>query len=132
MIRGVRFVAKSRSTPTRIASDVAGTASRVAAAENRSVAEQLSHWARIGMLVERAGSVANRRILAAAEGRSQFSALSEDERAVAHALVDARIAELAASTSFGVAARTDGYATVSVDDDGTLIEIAMDGTRRPL
>jgi hypothetical protein len=125
-------MAKSMSTPTRVASDVAANASSVAPSENRSVAEQISHWARIGMQVERAGSVANRRILAAAEGRAQFSALTDDERTAAHAVVDARIAELAASQSFGAAARSEGHATVSVDDDGTLIEIAEDGTRRPL
>jgi hypothetical protein len=125
-------MAKSMSTPTRVASDVAANASSVAPAENRSVAEQISHWARIGMQVERAGSVANRRIIDAAEGRVPFAALSADERTAAHALVDARIAELAASQSFGAATRAAGAATVSIDDDGTLVEIAADGTHRPL
>jgi hypothetical protein len=125
-------VAKRASTPTRVAGDVAATATAVAAAENRSVAEQISHWARIGMLVDRSGSVANRRILDVVAGEAQFSSLSGDERVTAHALVDARIAELAASQSFGPAARAEGQATVSVDDDGELIEIAPDGTRRPL
>lgn len=123
---------KARSTPTRVAGDVAATASAVAAAENRSVAEQVNHWARIGMLVERSGSTANRRLLEVASGQAQFAGLSGDERTVAHALVDARIAELAAAQSFGSAARTDGQTTVSVDDDGHLIEVAPDGTRRLL
>ncbi|HWH33398.1 MAG TPA: hypothetical protein VNU01_12075, partial [Egibacteraceae bacterium] len=95
---------KRPSTPTRVAGDVAATASAVAPAENRSVAEQISHWARIGMLVERAGSVANRRVLAASAGRAPFSSLDADERTAAHALVDARLAELAAAQSFGAAA----------------------------
>jgi hypothetical protein len=125
-------VAKTASTPTRVAGDIAATASAVAAAENRSVAEQISHWARIGMLVDRSGSVANRRILAVVSGQDQFSSLGRDDRATAHALVDARIAELAVSQSFGPAARAEGQTTVSVDDDGNLIEIAPDGTRRPL
>jgi hypothetical protein len=123
---------KSMSTPTRVASDVAANASTVAPAENRSVAEQISHWARIGMHVERAGSVANRRIMDAAEGRMPFAALSEDERTAAHALADARIAELAAAQSFGVGSRAAGHATVSIDAEGSLIAIAADGTRRPL
>ena len=116
-------MAKAPSTPTRVAGDIAATANAVAAAENRSVAEQINHWARIGMLVERSGSVANRRLLDVVSGRAQFSSLSGDERATAHALVDARIAELTASQSFGPAARADGQTTVSVDDDGNLIEI---------
>jgi hypothetical protein len=125
-------VAKRASTPTRVAGDVAATATAVAAAENRSVAEQISHWARLGMLVERSGSVANRRVRDVAAGEAQFSELGNDERTTAHALVDARIAELAAGQSFGRAARAGGHTTVSVDDDGELIAIAPDGTRRPL
>ena len=123
-------MAKVQSTPTRVAGDIAATANAVASAENRSVAEQISHWARIGMLVERSGSIANRRLMDVVSGQAQFSSLSGDERATAHALVDGRIAELAASQSFGPSARADGQTTVSVDDDGNLIEISPDGTRR--
>ena len=35
---------KAPSTPTRVAGDIAATATAVAAAENRSVAEQVSHF----------------------------------------------------------------------------------------
>ncbi|MEX0835850.1 MAG: hypothetical protein WD010_07145 [Nitriliruptor sp.] len=125
-------MAKAPSTPTRVASDIAATATAVASAENRSVAEQVNHWARIGMLVDRSGSVGNRRLLAVVSGQDQFSSLGRDERVAAHALVDARIAELAAAQSFGASARADGQTTVSVDDEGTLTEIAPDGSRRPL
>ena len=125
-------MAKTASTPTRVAGDIAETARLVAAQENRSVAEQISHWARIGMLIDRSGSIATRRLLAVASGQSQFAELDDDERDTANALVDARIAELAASQSFGPASRADGQTTVSIDDDGNLIEIAPDGTRRHL
>lgn len=123
---------KTRSTPTRVAEDVARTASDVAAAENRSASEQISYWARIGMNVDRAGSVATRRVLDAAAGRIQFASLDDEERAAAHALIDARVSELAARERFGPASRGSGHATVSLDDDGRLVEIAADGTRRPL
>lgn len=125
-------MAKTTSVPTRVAEDVAKNAKAVAPAENRSAAEQISHWARIGMQVERSGSVANRRVLAAAAGRAQFSSLTDDERAAAHALVDARISELAATRSFGAAARDEGRSTVSLDEDGNLVQIGPDGSRRPL
>ncbi len=123
---------KTPSTPTRVAHDVARTAKAVALAENRSTSEQISHWARIGMQVERSGSVANRRVLAVAAGRAQFTSLSDDERVAAHAMVDARISELSAAQSFGAAARDEGHATVSLDEDGNLIEVGADGSRRPL
>ena len=125
-------MAKASSLPTRVAADVASTAKSVALLENRSAAEQISHWARIGMQVERSGSVANRRVLAVAAGQAQFSTLTNDERVVAHAMVDARISELAAGQSFGAAARDEGHSTVSLDEDGNLIRIDADGGSQPL
>jgi hypothetical protein len=62
----------------------------------------------------------------------QFSTLTPDEQTVAHATIDARIAARVAEQRFGIAARKAGQVTVSLDDDGTLVEIAQDGTRRPL
>lgn len=125
-------MAKTSSIPTRVAEDVATTAKAVAPAENRSATEQISHWARIGMQIERSGSVATRRVLAVATGQAQFSSLTDEERVAAHAMVDARISELAAAQSFGAAARDEGHSTVSLDEDGNLIEIGADGGRRPL
>lgn len=125
-------MAKGTSMPIRVTADVAAMAASVAPSEHRSVAEQLNHWARIGMQVERATSVVHRRALAAAAGEVQLSTLTPDERTVAHAIIDARIAERAASDRFGPAGRAAGQATVSLEEDGTLVEIAPDGTRRAL
>jgi hypothetical protein len=107
-------------------------AADIAAAERRTMAEQINYWTRIGMQVERSGSVAVRRVLAVAAGEAQFSSLDPDERTAAHALIDARIAERAAGERFGRAARAAGQTTVSLDDDGNLIEITPDGRRRRL
>ncbi len=121
-----------RSVPTRVSGDIAAIASSVAPHEGRSFAEQVNHWARVGMQVERSGSLATRRLLAVAAGREQFSTLNPDERLAAHALIDAEIAERASAEQFGSAARRAGQRTVSLDDDGRLIEIDPDGTRRVL
>lgn len=123
-------MAKGFSTPTRVAADVAATAAAVAPTESRTVTEQINYWVRIGMQVERAGSVASRKVLAVADGDSQFSTLTPQERITAHALVDARIAERAATQRFGPDARAAGQTTVSIDDDGNLIEIGPSGSRR--
>jgi ParD-like antitoxin of type II bacterial toxin-antitoxin system len=125
-------MAKGVSMPTRVAADVAATAAEVAPTESRTVTEQINYWVRIGMQVERSGSVAHRRVLAVAAGDAQFSTLTPPERSVAHALIDARIAERVAKQRFGPDARTAGHNTVSIDDDGNLIEIASDGGRRRL
>jgi hypothetical protein len=125
-------MAKGTTTPTRVTADVAATAASVAPGENRTVTEQINYWARLGMQIERSTSVAGRRVLAAVTGEAQFTALTPEERTVAHATVDARIAERVAKERFGPAARKAGQVTVSIDDDGTLVEIAPDGSRRPL
>ena len=123
---------KGASTPTRVTADVAAAAASVAPTENRTVTEQINYWARIGMQVERSGSVVNRRVLAVAAGDAEFSTLTAEECSAAHAVIDARIAERVAKERFGPAARAAGHTTVSLDDQGNLVEIAPDGTRRPL
>jgi hypothetical protein len=125
-------MAQSASTPTRVTADVAATAASVAPTENRTVTEQINYWVRLGMQVERSTSVAGRRVLAVVTGDAQFSTLTPRERTVAHATIDARLAERAADQRFGPAARKAGQVTVSIDDNGTLIEIARDGSRRLL
>jgi ParD-like antitoxin of type II bacterial toxin-antitoxin system len=125
-------MAKTASTPTRVAADLAASAASVAPTENRTVTEQINYWARIGMQVERSGSLATRRLLAVAEGEAQFSTLNPGERTAAHAVIDAQIAMRVAQQRFGPDARTAGQTTVSIDDDGKLIEIGPDGSRRYL
>ena len=49
-----------------------------------------------------------------------------------HALVDAAIAERVAGERFGRAGRARGQLTVSLDDDGNLVEITPDGHRHLL
>jgi ParD-like antitoxin of type II bacterial toxin-antitoxin system len=125
-------MAKTASIPTRVAADLAASAASVAPTENRTVTEQINYWARIGMHVERSGSLATRRLLAVATGEAQFATLHPDERTAAHAVIDAQIAARVAQQRFGPDARTAGQSTVSLDQDGNLIEIAADGSRRRL
>lgn len=125
-------MAKSSSTPTRVSADIAATAASVAQDENRTATEQINYWARLGMQVERATSADCRRVRAVVTGDAQFSTLTAEERTVAHAEIDAAMAEQVAKQKFGPAARAAGQVTVSIDEAGALIEIAPDGTRRPL
>lgn len=121
-------MAKQRTTPTRISADIAEAAAAVGPVEHRSASEQINYWARVGMEIERSNAFDPRRVFAVAAGQEQFSTLSPDERAVAHALVNARIKARAADEHFGAAARARGETTVSLDDEGRLVQIAPDGT----
>jgi hypothetical protein len=125
-------MARTASTPTRVNADIAAIAAAVAPSEHRTVTEQINYWARLGMQVERSASSAGRQVLAVASGDAQFATLTPEDRTVAHATVDARMAARVATARFGPAARAAGEVTVSIDDDGTLVEIAPGGSRRPL
>jgi len=120
------------SIPTRVTADVFEAAAAVAAQDQRSATEQINHWARIGMQVERSGTLAHRKVREVAAGQAQFTELTHPDRQTAHALIDAAMSERAASARFGRSARTEGKRTVSLDDDGALIEISPDGTTRLL
>lgn len=125
-------MAKQSTTPTRISADIAEAAAAVGAVEHRSAAEQINYWARVGMEVERSGSIDHRQVLAVAAGQAQSSTLNPEERRVARALIDARIVARAAATPFGPAARAEGQTTVSLDDEGRIVEITPDGGQRYL
>lgn len=125
-------MASATTRPTRIHNDIVTTAASVAATEDRTATEQVNHWARIGMQIERSATMNWRRIRSAATGHTQFNELAAAERSTAHALIDAQIGTRVAGQSFGAAARATGQRTVSIDDDGQLIEIHADGTQRRL
>ncbi|MCB9390004.1 MAG: hypothetical protein H6512_10715 [Acidimicrobiia bacterium] len=66
-------MAKTASTPTRVSADVFEAAAAVGRLEHRTATEQVNYWARIGMQIERSGTLAHRKVLDVAAGRSQFS-----------------------------------------------------------
>lgn len=122
-------MAKPATTPTRISSDIVAQADAVAHLEDRSTTEQINHWTRIGMQVERSNTLASRRVLAVARGSEQFAELGNDERTAAHALIDADISDRAERARLGETAVADGRMSVSIDDDGNLVEIAANATQ---
>jgi hypothetical protein len=111
---------KPASIPIPVAADLAVSAASVARTEARTVTEQINHWARIGMQVERSRSLATRRLLSVVVGEAQFTTLNTDLRTEAHSIIDAHIAEQVAQQRFGSAARTAGHITASLDVEGNL------------
>lgn len=81
-------------------------AAAVGAQGHRSATQQFNYWARIGMQVERWGTVLHQRVIEVAGGQAQFEELSAEARQIAHAVVDATISERATSARFGPMART--------------------------
>lgn len=113
--------------PTRVAVDLLDAAAVEGARQSRSAKQQLDHWARVGRAVSMPGTVARRRIEATIAGTLPLADLTATERAVANAELDATIQAQARTASYGDLLAGEGVTTVSLDDDGNLVERAPGG-----
>jgi hypothetical protein len=114
--------------PPRFASDLFESAAVEGKREGRSAKQQLDYWARVGRSVSMHQTAARRRVLAARAGELPFSDLTEAERLVANADLDASIQIQALLTSFGERLPAEGMTTVALDDEGALVEYRPDGS----
>jgi hypothetical protein len=73
-------------------------------------------------------TAARRRVLAALAGEMPLAELTDAERLVAHAELDASIQSEAESMSFGMRLAAEGVTTVALDDEGALVEHRPDGS----
>jgi len=113
---------------TRFAIDLIQAAESEAARESRSTRQQLDHWARLGMRISARSTAARRRIERALAGEIPLADLSDDEQAVANAELDVSIAGAASRTSYADRLAGEGVTTVTLDEDGNLVERRPDGT----
>ena len=113
---------------TRLPADLLDAAEAEGLEEHRSVAKQVEHWARFGMLFDRQTSAGRRRIQRGVQGDLPLRDLHDDERLVANAYIDASISTAANSTSFADRLAARGMTTVVVDAEGRMIRRAPDGT----
>jgi hypothetical protein len=118
--------------PTRIASDLLDSATVEGARQSRSAKQQLDHWARVGRAVCAQQSAARMRVEAAFTGTLPLSQLNADEAVVFNAEVQTRVEENLRSMGLGAVLNARGITTVSLDDNGELVEHRPDGTSRPL
>jgi hypothetical protein len=114
--------------PTRFASDLLESAAVEGKRESRSAKQQLDYWARVGRSVSMHQTAARRRVVAALAGELPFADLTDAERLVANADLDASIQMQAQSTSFGERLAAEGVTTVALDDEGALVEYRRDGS----
>ena len=114
--------------PTRFASDLLESAAVEGKRESRSAKQQLDYWARVGRSVSMHQTAARRRVVAALAGELPFADLTEAERLVVNADLDASIQMQAQSVSFGERLAAGGVTTVALDDEGALVEYRPDGS----
>jgi hypothetical protein len=106
--------------PIRLDRDLAAAAREEAQAMSRSVAEQVSHWARLGRELERSPHVSVTDVQAVLRGTKPYDALNAQEQAVVRATweegIQATLAGLDLSASFAV----QGHRYAELDDHGQL------------
>jgi len=113
---------------TRFAADLVDSAAIEGARQSRSSKQQLDHWARVGRAVSEHHSAARRRVEAALAGELELSELTDPERVVVDAELDAAIQENLHRTHYGSVLAARGITTVALDDDGNLVEYRPDGS----
>lgn len=118
--------------PTRIADDIVEDARVEASSDGRSVAEQINFWARVGRNVTIHDSAMRQRIEAAAKGDLPLADLTRAEGRLFEAEAAVRLEDMLASTNLGAELNTAGITTVSLNDEGGLVERRPDGTERIL
>lgn len=117
---------------TRLPLDLIEAAEAEGREERRSAAKQLEYWARFGMFFDRQTGVARRRIKSAVAGETPLAELSDDERVVANAVIDAAISTTANGTSFADRLAARGVTTVVMDDEGRMVRRHPDGSQTVL
>jgi hypothetical protein len=113
---------------TRFAADLFDSAAAEGAKQSRSAKQQLDHWARIGRAVASQNTASRRRVEAALAGTLPMAQLSVEEGVVFNAEVAASIEEHLAKANYLDMLSAEGVTTVSLDDDGNLVEHRPDGT----
>jgi hypothetical protein len=119
------------ATPTRVNKDVYAAAKVAASLTGRTVAEQLSHWAKVGSEVEAIALLELRRRRRTAQdllaGRD-YDSLPADEQALVRTTWDEEMDERLVSTGIAADKRTAGQPFITLDDDGNVVRHLPDGT----
>jgi hypothetical protein len=118
--------------PTRFAADLLDSAAVEGRRESRSAKQQLDHWARVGRAVSMHQTAARRRVEAVLAGAISLADISDAERLVANAELDALVQTRAESMSFGRHLASEGVTTVALNDEGALVEYRPDGSTQVL
>ncbi|GAA1075991.1 MULTISPECIES: TA system antitoxin ParD family protein [Tsukamurella] len=116
--------------PTRIADDVFESARIEGERDGRSTAEQVNHWARIGREVSIHESAARSRVEATLAGKLSADDLDDAEARVYNAELRVAIRERLSTIDFTATLAQRGIVTVSLDDEGRMVEHHPDGTQR--
>lgn len=110
-----------RTSPTRVDEDVFASAQMVGSIMDRSAAQQITHWARIGREVEAGGSISHTRIHEVLEQRAHYDDLNAEEQAIVRAEWAERLETLRAGLDLARKFAKDGRPYAELDEDGAVV-----------
>ena len=108
-------------SPIRIDKELADSAREVAPKLSRSVAQQISHWARLGRELERSPNLSVVEIQRVLAGQADFDALPAREQAVVQAEWLERMTELRTSLRLNERFRAEGHQYAELGKDGNVV-----------
>ena len=118
------------TAPTRIDEDVATAAKVTGELLNRSAAQQINHWARIGRELETSKTVSLHDIAQVLAGRTSYDALNVREQAIVRAEWTERMTVLREGLDLAAEFTAAGQGWVEADEAGLVVDRAPRATLR--
>lgn len=109
------------NSPLRIDKELTDSAREVAPRMSRSVAQQISHWARLGRELERSPDLSVVDVQRVLAGQGSFDELPAREQAVVRAEWLDRMDELRSSLRLNERFRAEGHQYAELDGDGNVV-----------
>ncbi|MBQ0932958.1 hypothetical protein KAK07_20820 [Ideonella sp. 4Y16] len=108
------------AAPIRLDRELAAAAREAAQTMSRSVAEQVSHWARLGRELERSPGVSVAQVQAVLRGQASYDALQLQEQAVVRATWEEQLAAQLARLDLARDFAQEGHRYAELDANGQL------------
>jgi hypothetical protein len=118
----------SKTVPIDVPSELLAEAGAVSEAMNRSVAQQIAHWARVGREVELAASVSVQSLRAVFAGRRSYDELSGEEQAVVRAQWVERMDVLRGGLVYTDVFSQQERSSVELDDERNVVRREPDSS----
>lgn len=114
------------TAPTRIDDDLFAAAKAAGATQDRSAAQQINHWARLGAAIEDS-RVAHRDLVAVLAGEKSYDDVDDFTQAAVRVAWEGQIEQRIAALDLEAVFRAEGRDSwVSADEDGTPLLVRAD------
>lgn len=110
-----------RTSPTRVDEDLFASAQLVGSIMDRSAAQQITHWARIGREIEAGASIAHARIAEVLAQRADYDGLAAEEQAIVRAEWGERLEARRSGLDLARKFAAEGRSYVELDDGGEVV-----------